>query len=214
MKKIGILGSGIVGKTLAQGFSDLGYDVMIATRSAEKLAEWKNEVSDNIKIGSFLETSSFSDLLLLAVKGTVAKEVVADLGNDLLGGKVIMDASNPIENAPPENGVLRFFTSINRSLMEDLQDTAPDAHFIKAFSCIGSAHMVNPKFESKPTMFIAGNNHNAKDRVSKLIEAFGFDVEDMGTAESARAIEPLCMLWCIPGFQSNSWNHAFKLLKS
>jgi hypothetical protein len=97
--------------------------------------------------------------------------------------------------------------------MEELQETAPDANFVKGFNSVGNAFMVNPSFKSKPTMFICGNNKEAKKEVSAIIDQFGWEAADFGMAESARAIEPLCMLWCIPGLSNNEWTHAFKLLK-
>ena len=131
-----------------------------------------------------------------------------------LNGKTVIDTTNPIADAPPVNGVLQYFISQNESLMERLQALAPEAHFVKSFSCIGNAFMVNPDFNGvKPTMFICGNHDGAKSEVKVILDQFGFDVADMGTVEGARAIEPLCMLWCIPGFLRNSWTHAFKLLK-
>ena len=90
----------------------------------------------------------------------------------------------------------------------------PEANFVKCFSCVGNALMVDPGFpEVKPTMFICGNKEEAKKEVEMILEKFGWEYEDMGKAEAARAIEPLCILWCIPGFTNNSWSHAFKLLK-
>jgi predicted dinucleotide-binding enzyme len=125
-----------------------------------------------------------------------------------------MDATNPIADAPPENGVLKFFTNLDDSLMEQLQREFPDVGFVKAFNSVGSALMVNPEFKNgKPTMFICGNDAKAKEVVAGIVEQFGWESEDMGGAEAARAIEPLCILWCIPGFQKNEWNHAFKLLR-
>ena len=209
--KIGILGSGVVGQALASGFIKHGYEVMIATRDPVKLSEWK-EKNTKAKIGSFSDTAKFSDILVLAVKGIAAKEVLKDIAGDL-DGKTIIDATNPIANSPPENGVLRFFTSLDESLMEKLQEEFPQAHFVKAFNSIGSAFMVNPDFKEKPSMFICGNNEDAKKEVRKIVELFGFEVEDMGKAEAARAIEPLCILWCIPGFLRNQWSHAFRLMK-
>jgi hypothetical protein len=131
-----------------------------------------------------------------------------------IAGKIVMDATNPIAEAPPEKGVIKFFTSLDDSLMERLQKLAPEAHFVKAFSCVGNAFMVNPDFGGvKPTMFICGNSEQAKKEVSAILEKFGHEVEDMGGVEAARAIEPLCILWCIPGFLRNQWSHAFKLLR-
>jgi hypothetical protein len=95
-----------------------------------------------------------------------------------------------------------------------LQKQAPDARFVKVFSCVGNAFMVNPAFPGgPPTMFICGNDAGAKADVRTVLDQFGWEAADMGTAEAARAIEPLCMLWCIPGFRQNSWGHAFKLLR-
>lgn len=109
--------------------------------------------------------------------------------------------------------MLRLFTEFNSSLMEQFQRRFPGARWVKAFNSVGSAYMVDPPFDTRPTMFICGNDPRAKAEVSKLLDEFGWDAEDMGPASSARAIEPLCMLWCLPGFLENKWNHAFKLLK-
>jgi predicted dinucleotide-binding enzyme len=125
-----------------------------------------------------------------------------------------LDTTNPIAEVPPENGVLKFFTTLDDSLMERLQKISPLANFVKCFSCVGNTLMVNPKMnEGNPTMFICGNNESAKKEALQLLDQFGWDVSDMGKATAARAIEPLCMLWCIPGFLNNSWNHAFSLIK-
>jgi predicted dinucleotide-binding enzyme len=151
---------------------------------------------------------------VLAVKGTAGKQVLEMAGANNINGKTVIDALNPIEAAPPVNGVLKFFTDLNSSLMEQLQAAYPSANFVKAFNSVGSAFMVNPDFGGiKPSMFICGNNNAAKSEVKDILTAFGWETEDMGKAEAARAIEPLCMLWCIPGFLNNQWTHAFKLLK-
>jgi predicted dinucleotide-binding enzyme len=213
--KIGILGSGVVGQSLANGFLKHGYEVMVGTRSPEKLTEWKAKAGKHGRVGNFAETAAFGEVLVLAAKGTAAKETLKLAGAKQLNGKVILDATNPIADAPPQNGVLKFFTSLDQSLMEQLQAAFPDARFVKAFSCIGNAFMVNPDFGGiKPTMFICGNDTGAKQEAGKILVQFGFEVEDMGGAEAARAIEPLCILWCIPGFLRNQWTHAFKLLKA
>ena len=212
--KIGILGSGIVGQTLASGFTKHGYDVMIGTRNSGKLSELKEKIESKVSVGSFTETVKFGEIVVLAVKGTAAKEILKIAGEVNLEGKTVIDVTNPIANKPPENGVLKFFTSLDKSLMEELQFEVPKANFVKAFNSIGSAFMVNPDFNGeKPTMFICGNDEGAKKEVNEILDKFGFEVEDMGGVEAARAIEPLCMLWCIPGFLKNEWSHAFKLLK-
>jgi predicted dinucleotide-binding enzyme len=212
--KIGILGSGTVGQVLANGFIKHGYEVMVGTRSPEKLAAWKEKAGKHGRVGSFKDAATFGDILVLAAKGATAKDTLQMAGAEHLKGKTIIDATNPIAEAPPQNGVLKFFTSLDNSLMEQLQAAFSSAHFVKAFSSVGNASMVNPDFKGiKPTMFICGNDANAKKETGKILDLFGFEVEDMGGAEAARAIEPLCILWCIPGFLRNEWTHAFKLLK-
>ena len=213
MSKVGIIGSGDVGKTLAKGFLKHGYQVAIGSDHTEKLAEFKRE-NPQIETATFEQAAQSGDIVVLCVKGTVAEKII-DKVKRHLSGKTVIDTTNPIADAPPQNGVLKFFTSLDESLMERLQKIAPDTQFVKALNSVGSGLMINPNFgdNSKPTMFICGNNEDAKKKVYGILEKFGFEIEDMGKAESARAIEPLCILWCIPGFLRNEWTHAFKLLK-
>lgn len=212
--KIGILGSGIVGQVLANGFLKHGFEVKIGSRNESKLAEWKLKAGSKGSTGSFNEAASYGEIIVLAVKGIAALDALKLAGEDNLQGKTIIDATNPIEEQPPVNGVIKFFTSLNESLMEQLQTAFPGAHFVKAFSIVGNAFMVNPDFNGlKPTMFICGQNENAKKEVKEILDKFGWEIEDMGAMEAARAIEPLCILWCIPGLTKNQWGHAFKLLK-
>ena len=210
--KVGILGSGDVAKALAIGFLKHGHEVLMGTRSPAKLADWAKQ-NPKGHIGSFAEAAKFADLAVLAVKGTVAADALRTAGPANLAGKSVIDATNPISDLPPVNGVLRFFTNLDESLMERLQREFENLHFVKAFNSVGSASMVNPQFKGgKPSMFICGNDDAAKTAVTGVLDQFGWETVDMGKAEAARAIEPLCMLWCIPGFLRNDWVHAFKLL--
>lgn len=206
MKKVGILGSGAVAKALAKGFVSIGYEVKMGTRDKNKLADLQN-----VSLGSFEEAANFADILVLAVKGSVASALLKQIRTD---NKIVIDTTNPISDQPPVNGVLQFFTSQNQSLGELLQKENPNAHIVKAFNSVGSAFMVNPDFSGlKPTMFICGNSDGAKAKVKEILSAFNWETEDMGKIEAAAPIEALCMLWCIPGFLNNQWSHAFKLLK-
>ena len=210
--KIGILGSGVVAQVLGSGFLKHGYDVMMGTRDASKLAEWQQ--SGNGKVGSFSDAAAFGEIVVLAVKGTMAASVLEMAVKENLAGKVVIDTTNPIADLPPVNGVLQYFSKLDSSLMEQLQLANPDARFVKAFNSVGNAFMVNPDFNGiKPSMFICGNDAEARKLVHSIVDQFGWETEDMGAAEAARAIEPLCMLWCIPGFARNEWMHAFKLLQ-
>jgi 8-hydroxy-5-deazaflavin:NADPH oxidoreductase len=210
--KAGILGSGDVGQVLAAGFLKHGHEVMIGTRTPEKLAPWAQQ-NPRGRIGSFSDVASFAETIVLAVKGAAAAEALRAAGPANLTGKIVIDATNPIAAAPPTNGVVKFFTDLNQSLMETLQNEFPAIRFVKAFNSVGAASMVNPQFHGgPPTMFICGNDAGAKKAVTGVLAQFGWETADMGKAEAARAIEPLCMLWCIPGFLRNDWVHAFKLL--
>jgi len=213
-KNIGILGSGIVGQILANGFISHGYEVMIGTNDKSKYESLKTQTKGKATIGSFRDTTRFGEIIVLAIKGNAAVSAIQKAGIENLKHKTVIDTTNPIDDTSPVNGVLQFFTSHNGSLMEQLQKAAPDAHFVKAFNSVGNAFMVNPNFNGlKPTMFICGNKEEAKKDVSEILDQFGWEIEDMGKAEAARAIEPLCMLYCIPGLTKNQWTHAFKLLK-
>lgn len=210
--QIGIIGSGDVAKTLATGFLKHGHQVTVGSRDPAKLADWQN-ANPSAKLGSFADAARAAEIVVLAVKGSVARNALELAGAGNIAGKVVIDATNPIADAPPEDGVLRFSTDLNRSAMEELQEAFPGARFVKAFNSVGAGRMANPVFEQgQPSMFICGNDEAAKTDVSAILVQFGWEPIDMGLAASARAIEPLCMLWCIRGFRDGEWGHAFKLL--
>jgi predicted dinucleotide-binding enzyme len=214
IRKVGVLGSGKVGEVLADGFLKHGFEVKRGSRDAAKLAEWAAGAGANASAGSFEEAARFGELIVLAVKGSAAEDTIRLCAAANLARKTVLDATNPIADGPPTNGVLHYFTSLEDSLMERLQRLSPDARFVKAFNSVGNAFMVNPDFGGvKPTMFICGNDAGAKREVTGVLDRFGWETEDCGGVEAARAIEPLCMLWCIPGFANHGWNHAFKLLR-
>ena len=211
--KIGILGSGSVAQSLGAGFLRHGHDVTLGTGSPDKLAQW-SAANPGARIGGFAEAAAFGEILVLAVKGLAAIAALRTAGMANVAGKTVIDTTNPIADAAPVDGVLQFFTSGSDSLLERLQREYPSVKFVKAFNSVGAAHMVEPRFENgPPTMFICGNDEAAKQAVHGIVERFGWEAADMGSAVAARAIEPLCMLWCIPGLRSNQWSHAFKLLK-
>ncbi len=211
--KIGIIGSGDVAKTLCAGFLKHGHEAAIGTREVGKLEAWGRQ-NPGAVVGSFSAAAKFAEVVVLAVKGTVAAEALRLAGAANLAGKTVIDATNPIADAPPLNGILSLFTKNGESLMEGLQREFGAAHLVKAFNSVGAACMVDPAFKGgKPSMFIAGNDAAAKRTVAAILADFGWETEDMGGAEAARAIEPLCVLWCIPGFRQNDWVHAFKVLR-
>lgn len=213
--RIGIIGSGEVGQTLSTAFLTEGYEVMMGTRNPgkEEVQKWK-QANPRGQCGTFGVTAQFGDILVLAVNGSAAESVVKQAGTSHFTNKILIDVTNPIAAAPPKDGVLSVFTNPNESLMERLQQLLPGAKLVKAFNSVGNAQMYKPTVKGgPPTMFICGNDEQAKQTVTDILTAFGWETADMGKAIAARAIEPLCVLWCIPGFLQDQWTHAFKLLK-
>lgn len=212
--KVGILGSGEVAQALGAGFLKHGHEVMLGTRDPAKLEGWRKG-HPKARTGSLADAAAFGELIVLSVVGRAATEAIKTAGPEKLAGKIVIDTTNPIADKPPEKGVLSFYTSLEDSQMERLQRDYPGVRFVKAFNSVGAADMVDPRFQGgPPTMFICGNDASAKEQVEALLEDFGWEVEDMGGAEGARTIEPLCILWCIPGFLRGDWApRAFKLLR-
>ena len=212
--KVGIIGSGVVAQTLGAGFLKHGHEVALGTRDPAKLKDWAAK-HKGAAVKSMSDAAAFGNVIVLAVAGQAALDALKEAGPDALGGKTVIDACNPIGGGPPANGVLSYFTPQNELLMERLQKAYPAAHFVKAFNSVGNAQMVNPHFAGgKPSMFICGDNAGAKKAVGQILDQFGWETEDMGAVEAARAIEPLCRLWCIPGVGKGDWSaHAFKLLR-
>jgi len=211
MTKIAILGSGQVGAALAKGFLDRGDAVMRGSRDPKKLADWKAAANGEASVGTFAEAAKWGEVIVLAVKGSAAEQIVGDIAGDLIG-KTVIDATNPIADAPPDNGVIRYFTNANESLMERLQAKAPRAKLVKAFNSVGNMFMVKPPFQPTATMFICGNDEGAKQQVTEILTAFGWHTVDMGMVQAARPIEALCQLWCIRGMTKNDWPHAMRWL--
>jgi len=212
--KVGVLGSGIVGQVLGGGFAKHGHQVMMGTRDpkAESVRNWVAKTT-NASAGTFAEAAQFGDVVVLAVLGRVLEEVIKLAGPASFKGKTVVDTTNPLADAPPVSGVLQFTTGPNESLGERVQTLLPEANVVKAFNSVGNSRMVNPQFEQGvPTMFLCGNAAQAKAQVAEIIRRFGWEPFDCGGIIASRALEPLCMLWYIPGFLNNQWTHAFKPL--
>lgn len=212
--KVGILGSGPVGQALGTAFTTLGHEAKIGTRNPndEKLTAWVKKTGAKASVGTFAEAAAFSEVAVLATSwsGTENAIKLADPKN--LAGKIVMDATNPLKfapNSPP--GLALGWTD---SAGEQVQRWLPGAKVVKAFNIVGNAHMFRPQFPGgPPDMFICGNDASAKVKVTEILKAFGWDVIDIGGIDGARYLEPLAMVWILHGFQANSWNHAFKMLR-
>ena len=208
---IGVIGSGAVGQTLAAGYASKGHAVTIGSRSPEKLADF-GSANPAVTVGDFAAAAS-ADVVILAVQGGAAAEALEVAGHARLAGKVVIDACNPI-SGPPKDGLLPYFTGPNDSLIQRLQAAVPAARFVKAFSSVGNAAMIDPAFAGgRPSMFICGDDADAKATVTSLLDEVGWDAEDVGSAAMGGPVEALCQLWCAPGFLRGDWSHAFKVLR-
>jgi predicted dinucleotide-binding enzyme len=213
-EKIGILGSGIVGQTLAGGFLRIGCEVKVGTRDVSKLKEWLAKLNNpKASIGSFGEAASFGNVIVLAVHGVAAKNAIDLAGKNNFKGKIVVDVTNPLDfsGGPPP----KFAVTLGNSLGEQIQKHIPDGKVVKAFNIVNCQVMINPgREEGMPTMFTASEHDDAKKWVSELAKEWGWDeCIDIGGIEAAYWLEALTMLWVQWGFKYNQWTHAFKLLK-
>ncbi len=187
---------------------------MLGTRDPGKkeVTDWVAQ-TPGAQAGTFDQTAKFGELIVLAALGRAVESMIDMAGHANFDGKTMIDATNPLTDDPPVQGILRYTTGPNESLGEWIQAKLPKAHIVKAFNSVGSPLMVNPKFsDGTPTMFYCGDNADAKAQVAAIIRQFGWEPYDCGGIIASRALEPLCMLWCLPGFLRNDWRHAFKLL--
>jgi len=213
--RVGVLGSGEVGRRLAAGFHGCGHDVMLGSRDPGKpeLREWVAGDGAGIALGTFSECAAHGTLLVLAVLGDAAEEAIAEAGPENFDGKVVIDAMNPLDFSggfPPKLSI-----SGEDSLGEQVQRAVPDAKVVKAFNTIGSPYFVHPSFaEGRPTMLIAGNDEDAKATASDLLADFGWShVIDIGGIEGARELEAICIVWVKIGGARGAWDHGFSLLE-
>lgn len=215
--KIGILGTGDVGRVLGAGFARSDCQVRIGSRdpSVEKVREWVAKTGHNVSAGTFADAAAFGETVVLAI-GWVHVENAIRLANPAnLAGKVVLDTTNPLrfesENSPPVLAV-----GHTDSAGEQVQRWLPDARVVKAFNIVGNPHMVDPDFpEGKPDMFICGNDSDAKKVVGGLVRKLGWPpVIDLGDITKARYLEPMAMVWITHLFNTGfNVNHAFKLLR-
>lgn len=221
--KIGIIGSGDVGRRLADGLLDLGHQVKLGTRDTSKkeVVEWIDKQrkkgareSEFASVGSFTEAASYGDdLIILSTSWSGTSNAIEMAGQNNMVNKVVIDTTNPLDfsqGLPP-----RMAVGHTDSAAEIIQRLLPNAKIVKAFNIVGNPHMVHPDFPGgPPTMFICGNDEQAKKMVTEsILIPFGWETIDIGDLQGARLLESLAMLWIIHYFRTGTGDHAFKLLR-
>lgn len=209
---IGILGSGDVAKSLAGGFLSRDHKVMLGSRDPSKLVGWQQEAGSNASAGSFEDAASFGEVIVLSTLGMATEHAIALAGPSNFDGKVVLDTTNPLrfDDDGPHLAI-----GGDDSLGERIARALPNAMIVKCFNTVGHELMVNPRFMGGPAdMFIAGNDAGAKARASGIVRDFGWNPVDLGSIESSRYLEAMCMAWVMHGRISGTWNHAFKFVKA
>jgi predicted dinucleotide-binding enzyme len=212
--RVGILGSGNVGKALGLGFVREGHEVQLGTRSpaAPPLREWLAQAGPRASTGTFAEAARFAELAVLATRWEGTENAIRLAGPEHLAGKVVIDVTNPLRFAPDAPPTLAV--GFGDSGAEQVQRWLPGARVVKAFNAVNYAHMYKPDFPGgPPDMFICGDDLAAKRQVSDICRAFGWPVTDIGGLEGARLLEPLAMLYVRIAIQAGRWDAAWKLLR-
>jgi len=210
--KVGILGSGDVGQALGRGFASRGHDVMIGSRTpdSDKLKAWVSKAGKGASTGSFADAASHGSVLVLATLGTAAEEVIDLAGPSRFRGKLLIDATNPLDfskGMPPG-----LFVGTTDSLGERIQRKLPEAKVVKCFNTVGNSQMIDPTYKDVE-MLICGNDNAAKEQVTKILKEFGWKgAIDTGGIEGARWLEALVPLWVRVGIALNNWNNVFRVV--
>ncbi|MGH9871863.1 MAG: NADPH-dependent F420 reductase [Pyrinomonadaceae bacterium] len=210
--RVGILGSGDVAKSLGRGFLKEGHEIMLGSREPGKLASWVSESGEGATSGIFSETAKFGELVVLAVHGTKSGEAIQMAEADNFKGKVVIDATNPLDMSggpPPE-----LVGGVGTSGGELNQRALPGAFVVKSFNTVGHGQFYKPEFAGgPPDMFLCGDDAKAKERVSGICKDFGWNPIDVGGIELSHYLEATAMIWIITAFTGGHWNQAFKLLR-
>jgi predicted dinucleotide-binding enzyme len=211
--RVGMLGTGDVGKALGTAFIALGHEVRMGSRDAAnpRATAWAAAAGPRASAGTMADAAAFGEIIVMATLGTAHPEVVTAAGPRNFSGKLVLDTTNPLDftqGMPP-----RLAISGHDSAGELVQRLVPDACVVKAFNTAGNAHMFKPQFpQGPPTMFICGNDDAAKARAADLIRQFGWEIADIGPISGSRYLEAMCIVWVMYGAKHNNWNIAFKLL--
>ena len=217
MEKIAVFGTGVVGNIIGKKLIQLGYTVMMGSRTAtnEKALTWVDANGKNASAGTFADAASFGEVIFNCTKGEIALEIFEQAGIENFKNKLIIDISNPLDfskGMPPT--LIPEYTNTN-SLGEEIQKLLPEANVVKTLNIVNCEVMVDPaKSGGDPTMFISGNNNEAKEKVKGLLNQFGWkDIIDLGDITTARGTEMLLPIWLRTYMATGNGYFAFKIIR-
>jgi predicted dinucleotide-binding enzyme len=210
--RVGVIGSGAVGRALAAGFAAYGHEVTIGTRDPEAnedLQAWAAQ-HDGVAVGHFVAAAEAGEIVVLATRGTAVEQAIATAGSQHFAGKVVIDATNPLDFS---GGGMALAVGHTDSGGEIVQRTIPDARVVKAFNTVNAGLMVDPQLPGGPhPMFIAGNDAEAKATVAEILDELGWRAFDVGGIERSRELEAFVLLWVAIGQRRGAWDHALTLV--
>lgn len=214
MKKIGILGTGMVGNAIGTKLVQLGYEVMMGSRTStnEKAATWVQANGKKASQGSFADAAAFGEILFNCAKGEASLSVLQLADPELLKGKILVDIANPLDGS---NGFPPSLSVCNTdSLGEQIQRALPATLVVKTLNIVNCNVMVNPQLSGgDPTMFMSGNDTSAKEEVRKILIQFGWkDILDLGDITTARGTEMMLPVWLRSYMATKNGYVAFKLI--
>jgi predicted dinucleotide-binding enzyme len=212
--KIGILGTGDVGQSLGKGFIATGHEVKMGSRDAKnpKAIAWSQAAGPKASVGTFAEAADYGEWVVLATLGAANESALKMAGPEKLRGKLVIDTTNPLDFSRGFPPTLSMGTT--DSAGEQVQRLLPGAHVVKAFNTVGHTNMFRPTLPGgPPDMFIAGNDEGSKKKIGELLTQFGWGTVDVGGIEASRYLEAMCLVWVLYGSRTQTWDHAFKLLR-
>ncbi len=218
MKKIAVLGTGMVGNVIGTKLIQLGYEVKMGSRTAsnEKALAWVKANGKNASAGTFADAAAFGEIIFNCTKGDVALQALEQAGAENLGGKVLIDVSNPLDfskGMPPS--LIPSLANTN-SLGEEIQKLLPETKVVKTLNIVNCEVMVDAgKSGGDPTMFLSGNDSEAKAEVKTILEKFGWkDIIDLGDITTARGTEMLLPIWLRTWAATGNGHFAFKIVRA
>jgi predicted dinucleotide-binding enzyme len=200
---IGVLGTGVVGETIATALTEKGHNVRMGSRSTnnEKAAAWVKKSNDHATQGDFNDAAAFGDIVFLCLNGAHALDAVRSIDADSINGKIVVDVTNPLDFSKGMPPRLLEGLSHSTSLGEEIQKHLPGAKVVKTFNTMNCNVMVNPKLvnDGDHTLFVCGNDADAKNKVKHfLVDAFGWKPDnllDLGGIEMSRGTEAYVPFW-------------------